>query len=489
MTKKEVFDYINSGIDKNGSLKKEKCFSKHFPELYDEYLHTSFPEPINSLPFKQKLWHFLNDIYDIPVCKTCGNPVSFETKSGQWGYRTYCSGYCTMQDDYAKNKIKSTTYKHYGVECSFQSDIIKNKIKETIFANYGVDNYAKTKEYQDKIKRTNLEKYGAEYYSQTDECKEKVRNTCLENYGVENYSQTDEYTNKIKKTNLERYGKEYYQQTEECKQRMKETCINNYGVDNYAKSDEFKERMIELNFEKYGVRSIFQSRHYKDHIEEYKKKARETCIKLYGSPYYSQSSDYKNHLDEIRDKTIQTSLEKYDKEYYSQTDEYKNRIKQTYIERYGVENYAQTDDFKEKQYITKKHNNSFNSSSIEKQFDEFLKSLKIEYVFQYKSNLYPYSCDFYIPFLDLYIEIQGNWTHGCHPFDSSNQEDLDKLSIWKEKSKTSDYYKQAIYTWTNLDVKKRNIAKENELNYLEIFSDELDKCISIFEHYLSNISE
>ena len=73
-------------------------------------------------------------------------------------------------------------------------------------------------------------------------------------------------------------------------------------------------------------------------------------------------------------------------------------------------------------------------------------------------------------------------------FDENNKNDLNKLSIWKEKSKESDYYKQAIYTWTNLDVRKRNIAKENNLNYLEIFTDNLDECITVFEEYLSNIS-
>ena len=484
MTKKEVFDYINSGIDKNGSLKKENGFKNHFPELYDEYKQINFPDEIKKMPFKQKIWHFLNDIYDIPVCKTCGNPVAFETKSGKWGYRTYCSGYCAMQDKDTKNKIKSTTYMHYGVEHPLQSNIIQDKARETNLEKYGVENYAKTNEYHDKVKHTNLEKYGVEYYSQSDECKEKVKNTCLEKYGVENYAKTNEYIDKIKKTNLERYGKEYYQQTEEGKQRMKETCINNYGIDNYAKSDEFKEKMIDLNNKKYGTESFFQSKQYKDHIEEYKKKSKETCMKLYDSPYYAQSNDYRNNLDKIKDKTIQTSLKKYGKEYYSQTDEYKNKIRHTYLEKYGVENYSQTDDFKEKQYNTKKQNNSFNSSSIEKQFDEFLKSLNIEYISQYKSNLYPYSCDFYIMDIDLYIEIQGSWTHGGHPFDNSNQEDLNKLSIWKEKSKESDYYKQAIYTWTNLDVRKRNIAKENELNYLEIFSDNLDECKSILYDYI-----
>ena len=38
-----------------------------------------------------------------------------------------------------------------------------------------------------------------------------------------------------------------------------------------------------------------------------------------------------------------------------------------------------------------------------------------------------------------------------------------------------------------MDVRKRNIAKENHLNYLEIFSDNINECIAIFNDYLKNM--
>jgi hypothetical protein len=74
----DLFNYLNSGIDKSGNLKKEGGFKKHYPIFYNEYSKTIFPEEIDKLPFKQKLWHFLNDNYIIPKCKICGNNVSFE---------------------------------------------------------------------------------------------------------------------------------------------------------------------------------------------------------------------------------------------------------------------------------------------------------------------------------------------------------------------------------------------------------------------------
>ena len=56
---------------------------------------------------------------------------------------------------------------------------------------------------------------------------------------------------------------------------------------------------------------------------------------------------------------------------------------------------------------------------------------------QYKTKEYPFCCDFYIKPLNLYIEIQGYWTHGSHLYDSNNINDLQKLDTWKQKSKNN----------------------------------------------------
>ena len=54
------------------------------------------------------------------------------------------------------------------------------------------------------------------------------------------------------------------------------------------------------------------------------------------------------------------------------------------------------------------------------------------------------------------------------------------------KSKNSGYYQNAINTWTIRDVNKRNIAKQNNLNYLEIFSKDLNIVIKLFNEYINN---
>lgn len=81
------------------------------------------------------------------------------------------------------------------------------------------------------------------------------------------------------------------------------------------------------------------------------------------------------------------------------------------------------------------------------------------------------NCDFYIPSLDLFIEFQGYYTHGKHPFNSNSKDDLKLIEQYKEKY---DENCQAITIWTIKDPEKRRCAKEHNLNWKEFFTiDEL----------------
>ena len=117
---------------------------------------------------------------------------------------------------------------------------------------------------------------------------------------------------------------------------------------------------------------------------------------------------------------------------------------------------------------------------VQKQKINYVNGLRIIiYYFeqQYcKDKRYPFLCDFYLPKYDLFIEIQGIWTHGGHPFNQYNEDDLRKLNLWK--SKNTKYYKNAVNVWTQRDPLKRKTAKDNNLNYLEIFSIDFDYVIS-----------
>ena len=134
---------------------------------------------------------------------------------------------------------------------------------------------------------------------------------------------------------------------------------------------------------------------------------------------------------------------------------------------------------------SKKKNKTTSSSKLENQFENYLLLNNIPFEKQYTSDLYPFACDFYIVDKCIYVEIQGNWTHGKHPFDPNNIDDINIVKCWKEKN--TPYYIKAIKDWTIRDVNKRAIAKANNLRFLEIFTNNFDDLIQQFNEYYEQL--
>lgn len=124
-----------------------------------------------------------------------------------------------------------------------------------------------------------------------------------------------------------------------------------------------------------------------------------------------------------------------------------------------------------KAWITKKLNQTCNTSKPEEDFyQQLLSEHKDKTIYrQYKDPRYPFYCDFYIVEDDLFIELNAHWTHGGKPFNPDDPDCIETLKIWKQKAENSKFYAQAIYVWTQLDVKKRDIAMKNNLNYKVIY--------------------
>ena len=311
-------------------------------------------------------------------------------------------------------------YRNYcSYKCVYKSDVIKEKRSRTNLERWGFRNAFQNKELQEKFKQTCLERYGGENISQINEIKEKKKQTCLMHFGVESPTQYKPIHEKQKQTCLKRYGVEYPLQSNAIQEKSKQTCLERYGGEYVMQTNDFKE------------------------------KSKQTCLERYGVENPSKSKDVKE------------------------------KVKQTNIERYGVECYTQTEDYKLKAYQTKKKNRSFNTSSIEESFATWLDSQNISYIRQYRSEDYPFNCDFYFPDKDLYLEIQGFWSHGFHPFDSSNPDDISIVNEWKEKN--TDFYNNAIQVWTKSDPLKRETARKNNLNWIEVFSDDLDEVIKTYK--------
>lgn len=258
------------------------------------------------------------------------------------------------------------------------------------------------------------------------------------------------------------------------KEKSKRTCLKKYGVENYAQCQESKDRYIQKCRTKYGVDNYFQT-------EECKVKNSNTCLKKYGVDNYTKTDEYRKRHKE-------TCLKKYGVDNYSKTDECKEKVRQTNIKRFGTEYYTQTEESRIREYNTRKRNKTFNTSKIEQEFKKYLEDNDINFKYQYKSEPYPFNCDFYFPDYDLYFEIQGHWGHGKHPFDENNEDDLNILNIWKEKQNIRPQYKMSIKVWTENDPYKRQIAKEHNLNWVEVFSIDIEEVISSFINTISKLN-
>lgn len=200
-----------------------------------------------------------------------------------------------------------------------------------------------------------------------------------------------------------------------------------------------------------------------------REKSKQTCLARYGN-----ESPLENF--EIWQKTYNTTLNKFGGTGFANMskDQMHRVSKKANIamwEKYNTDA-SFRDAYQASQNKTKKENKTFNTSNKEIKLYSRLKDIygEQDVIFQYRDVRYPYNCDFYIKSLDLFIELNAHWTHGEHPFDATNDADIQKLFMWQEKAKTSKFFQNAIETWTNRDVEKLKVLKENNLNFVLIYN-------------------
>lgn len=220
-------------------------------------------------------------------------------------------------------------------------------------------------------------------------CAETGKATSLKLYGVTNPSMTERSKQKVKDTKLKRYGDPFYRN----KEKAEKTCLERYGAKNGGGSAQSIARNKETCKKKYGVDCVFQ-------------------------------------LSSVKERIKKTNLERYGVEVSSQSKEVRQKVKQTWVQRYGVEEilsivgpkHARTNA--SKIIETKRARGTFTKSKIQDEAFRWLSSRFSDLVPEHRDETrYPFACDFYLPSADLFIEIQGMWTHGKHPFDKSSKED------------------------------------------------------------------
>ena len=445
MSNQELIEYLTDNSGEYNKRINRKYLETHdlniLHILYNVYDDLSEKTPVYEIYYRLK-----NNLKKRPVCIICGKPVK------------YTSGH------YAKFCSKECQYSDLGKKITKEIKIKSNLEK------YGVEHTSQLKEVTDKRTKSRAD--------HVNEIQQHVRESLYKKYGAYDVMHIPHILQKIKDTNLKKFGVEFplqqlKKENSEIYQKISQTCINKFGVDSPLKNKEVREKIKQTNIQKYGVDNLFKN----DIIKE---KIKQTNIQKYGVDYL-----FKSNI--IKEKIKQTNIQKYGVDNPLKNKEIREKIKQTNIQKYGVDN-----PLKNKE-IWKKSQDNRQISSKSKLENNFLNYLKLKYesddiITQYKSKEYPYYCDFYIKSINLYIEIQGHWTHNDHPFDINNLNDQQIMNIWRTKSLSDKYYKNALNTWTIKDVEKRNTAIQNNLNYLEIFGKtDLNKYIDIFENYIKNM--
>ena len=232
----------------------------------------------------------------------------------------------------------------------------------------------------------------------------------------------------------------------------------------------------------YGVDNAFESgsgflTSNPMHLSECREKRKNTMLSRYGCEHPNQNITVKSKMLA----TLQETM----KDRYGVVNPMQNKDialkssihrQETMVARYGSPNSVQIDEIRNKIFESRRKNGTLNSSKAEDVLYEMLLSyfdkndvLRNVCV----DDRYPFHVDFYIKSRDMFIELNGDKCHNNHWFDVNNERDIQILNVWNlnmlriesETGKKSRYRKY-IETWTVSDVKKRQIAKQNGLNYL-----------------------
>lgn len=246
--------------------------------------------------------------------------------------------------------------------------------------------------------------------------------------------------------------------------------------------------------EKYGVTNAFRIPDVVDKREEDKEyiyeKVAQTKQSRYGDRKYNncekgmetKQSRYGDRNYNNPTKNRETRMERNSGTYWSNEQRQvigrariqnnsQEKANETIIERYG-DMASYYDMIAKKRYDTMSKNGTLcvKDSSAEKEYyEELLKKYSPEDIKrQYMDkDRYPFRCDFYIVPEDKFVEIHGFFTHGTHPYDRNNEEDVRIADKLMELG--TPWSKAILYTWTDLDVRKLETAKKNKLNFEAIY--------------------
>lgn len=350
---------------------------------------------------------------------------------------TRYGGVSPMASKDVRQRMQDTVQDRYGVANISQSEAAKQQTRETLLANYGVDSPLKSPLLRARHKESVRARYGVDNVSQAQEIKDAKRDASLARYGVPCTAMDPEVRNKQAKTLREKNpdlpeGAQFPFESQKVRGRAKATMKRRHGHENPFAVPSVQAQIKQTLMDRYGV----------------------------GNP---------SEAPEIQARRVETMLERYGVENPFMSEDVKELIRQVNLEKYGVEYVMQLPEMIRRAHESKKSNGTYGRSTVEDDLYELLVGQfgVDDVVRQHHDDRYPFACDFYVRSRDLFVELNGMWSHGGRWFDEERVEDLALASRWLGRG--GAYYETALHIWTVSDVAKRSAAREHGLNFVVLW--------------------
>lgn len=287
---------------------------------------------------------------------------------------------------------------------------------------------------------TSMARFGVSNAMKSDSIVKKLESSNLAKYGVSNAMKRPDVQAKAVSTNLAKYQVPYTCMAESVREKRSITMQARYGGNSPMCDATVREKQAATMYRKYQARHALQARRFID-------------------------------------KMTATNLARYGVRNAMQLDEIKFAHSSACMEKYGVSSPMQCKQIVDKMMATKLQNHTINTSATEDILYDQLCDVfgKDDVIRQYKSCRYDWNCDFYVKSRDMFIELNASFFHNRHWFDDMDFNDCAELSSFMAKAAldSNSSYSGVVQTWSVYDVRKRQDARDANLNYIVFWDNDL----------------
>lgn len=133
-----------------------------------------------------RIYWILNGLTDFPTCMRngCDNKIGIGINvKVTAGYSSYCSKSCAAKSDLTRQRYREASIAKYGVDNPRKADIVKEKAKSTTLKHYGVEFYSQYKKrFKNSIEKHNKTQYKIKQIQKTFEAKSANESDIRQSY-------------------------------------------------------------------------------------------------------------------------------------------------------------------------------------------------------------------------------------------------------------------------------------------------------------------